>query len=374
MGKLSNITTQLLKKYNVDIDNGFLPKEEPISNLPSDYSPWEKLNSHLAESIKDKSFINEFNNLPRLPVRKLSKQQLDRAMLLLSAFAHSYVNVSTTNEIPSQLSIPWVEVAAQLKQLPVIAHSSLSLQNWKLKNPNEAFSLENLTTQISFTETESEAWFFNATTNIEKIGAEMIPLILESIHLANEKEFDDSCNLLEKIIPISGNLHTALKRMYEKCDPNIFFNQIRPFFDSFHNVKYIETKPEVRSFAGGSAAQSSLLQFCDMALGIDYENNPSQKFLHDMRRYMPLAHRSFIAYIEQEYNLKQAREKHPPLNKLCKEIILNLIAFRNEHLKIVSHYIIKPARENQADITGTGGTNPMLFLKDVRNKNLKNIK
>ena len=120
------------------------------------------------------------------------------------------------------------------------------LQNWRLIDPSKGFHLDNLATQFSFTGTKTESWFFLATTNIEKVGAKAIPLLLESIHLAKEAQYDKAVNLLKQVRPICKDLLVALRKMYEHCDPTIFFNDVRLFFDSFDKVQYTGTTPEIR--------------------------------------------------------------------------------------------------------------------------------
>jgi len=366
----SNTTYSILKKYDVDVYNGFLPSEPPADTLPSAYAAWDELNLQMTLDLKAQNFCNKIAALPLLEVGALSKVAADRAMLLLGGFAHAYVKESKRKVIPKQIAIPWVTIAKELKRLPIITHSALSLQNWRLKNANQPLCPENLTTQISFTGTPTETWFFNATTNIEKIGAKAIPLLLESTYLANKENYDQAIPLLEQVLPICKKLFNALKRMYEECDPSIFFHELRPFFDSFVNVRYTGTTPEIRSYPGGSAAQSSLLQFFDMVLGVEYGNNPSRTFLLEMRDFMPFPHKTFLNFIEKEFNLKAARKKDKAINELCNELVQFLIDFRNEHLKMVSQYIVRPAQKSQKGTTGTGGTNPLIFLKDVRNRNV----
>ena len=158
--------------------------------------------------------------------------------------------------------------------------------------------------------------------------------------------------------------------MYSECEPQVFFHQLRPFIESFENVRYHGVEPELHSYAGGSAAQSSLLQFFDLAMGIDYADNPgTQRFLLEMRQYMPQPHREFLNFVEKDFNLIPFKEVDVKFDALCKEVIELLIAFRNEHLKMVSQYIIRPAREAGASSKGTGGSNPLKFLKSIRNRN-----
>jgi indoleamine 2,3-dioxygenase len=370
--KLSTTTTDLLKKYDVDLNYGFLPAIKPLCALPEAYKQWDDINTKMADAIKAGTFVKMVEDLPQLEVGNFNKAELERAMLILGAVAHAYVKVSQLNQIPAQVAVPWVDIATKLQRKPIITHSALVLQNWKLIEKEEGFHVDNLQTQMSFTGTKTESWFFLVTANIEKIGAKAIPLLLESIHLAKSKAYGASIQLLEKVLEIGKDLLAALRKMYEFCDPTIFYNEVRPFFDSFIDVKYLGTNPVTRSYAGGSAAQSSLLQFLDMSVGMDYGNSHSRDFLLEMRHFMPYPHRNFLNFIDHSYNLKEVRKENQALNEISQEIIQFLIAFRNEHLKMVSQYIIRPARANQTSITGTGGTNPLKFLKAIRNKNVEN--
>jgi indoleamine 2,3-dioxygenase len=53
-----------------------------------------------------------------------------------------------------------------------------------------------------------------------------------------------------------------------------------------------------QQYYGGSAAQSSLLPFLDIGLGVSHKSTKSQDFLLSMREYMPRAHREFLGYME----------------------------------------------------------------------------
>ena len=84
---------------------------------------------------------------------------------------------------------------------------------------------------------------------------------------------------------------------------------------------------------------------------------------------MPLPHRQLLNFVEKEFNLKHIRGKEKQFDQVREAVIELLIAFRNEHLKMVSQYIIRPAREANASTIGTGGSNPLKFLKSIRNRN-----
>jgi len=90
----------------------------------------------------------------------------------------------------------------------------------------------------------------------------------------------------------------SLKCMQEGCHPFIFYHRVRPFLSGWKQnpalpfgVLYEGVSPYKQQFYGGSAAQSSLLPFLDIGLGISHENirlvhncNPSLDFEFAGRR------------------------------------------------------------------------------------------
>lgn len=81
---------------------------------------------------------------------------------------------------------------------------------------------------------------------------------------------------------------TILDRMYEKCDPEVFYHRIRPFLAGSKNmviaglpngVFYDEGagQGQWRQYSGGSNAQSSLIQFFDIVLGVEHSPTRNSK-------------------------------------------------------------------------------------------------
>ncbi|MEM7103326.1 MAG: hypothetical protein AAF502_09370 [Bacteroidota bacterium] len=360
-------------KFQVDPVRGFLPAEDPLAALPERYRAWDQLADELTPWINAGKIRKRIGQLPLIDHPEFqSTTELERAMLLLSFFAHAWVFAppEPENELPANISVPWTKVANQLGRPPIIAHASLVLTNWRRLAQSKPVSLGNLATQIQFYGGVDESNFYLITTAIEKIGAKAIPMLLGAMYNARIKNYKTAADLLYESIPILKAVHEELKKMYNFCDPYIFFTRVRPFIASFENVRYIGTTPEIRSYHGGSAAQSSLLQFFDCALGINYENNASTNaYLKEMRKFMPPHHAAFLTEVEKTSVLRESRDKDCMLKAAYKEVVDQLIAFRNEHLKIVSLYIVKQARLLEASSVGTGGTNPMVFLKSIRNRN-----
>jgi indoleamine 2,3-dioxygenase len=160
----------------------------------------------------------------------------------------------------------------------------------------------------------------------------------------------------------------ALARVDEWCDPYVFYHRIRRWLASWPEPGAVLEGSGLPPMAlsGASAAQSSLLQAADAALGIAHPGAETGGFLHAMRRYMPPRHRAFV---EDAARLSQVRDRarsgSAALRAAHAEAVATMDALRRDHLAIVGRYIVKPSRLGEAE-RGTGGTDFLRFLRDAR--------
>lgn len=287
---------------------------------------------------------------------------------------------------------------------------------WNFSSDEGDFSdLESIKTLFTFTGTESESWFFLISVAIESKAASAIPAMLLALDAVREKDFTTITQALWQLRTCIQDLHGLLQRMYERCDPAVFYHKIRPFLAGSKNMEaaglprgifYDEggDKGEWRSLRGGSNGQSSLIQFFDIVLGVDHSTPiPGQQSFHEeAREYMPGPHRRFLSYVEllgsiQKLAIAAKLSRDPVQVRLCEAYTAAteaLAMFRSEHMQIVTRYIILPARsagqgvgsrrldvekrpQNLASLTisaregsyklrGTGGTMLVPFLRKAR--------
>ena len=351
---------------------GFLPSRDPVSKLPERYLAWDELGGELPAFINAGVVRKRIERLPLIQNPEFDDPaEYERAMLLLSFFAHAFVHASPgpAKYVPENVAIPWIKISKVLQRKPILSHPSLVLQNWRRLDDRLPIQLNNLATQCQFHGGLDESWFFLVTVEVEQVGARAIPLVLEVLQCVERADFSKATHLLREVNRILEDLTAALRKMYLFCDPHIFFRRVRPFLASFEEIEYRGCGLLPQSHHGGSAAQSSLLQFFDAAFGIEYEEEQTREYLQLMRRHMPFLHARFLAYVEDISLLRSRLTLSKEFEAVYQEAVELLLAFRNEHLKMVALYIIKPARDLQAETKGTGGTNPMIFLKSVRNQN-----
>lgn len=288
--------------------------------------------------------------------------------------------------MPPPITIPLLEVCEYLELPPVATYSALVLWNNKPIFPDEpADNLENLAINNTFTGSLDEQWFYLVSVVIEARSAVTLPLMLKAISAARRDDSRVVTECLRKFAEVLDEQGTILQRMYENCDPQVFYNRIRPFLAGSKDmgdgslasgVLFDDgTGNGVRAcYGGGSNAQSSVIQFFDIVLGVEHRPTgvtrndsassgeegtapkPRHNFLHEMRSYMPGPHRRFLEDVASVANIREYVESRPSNRALCVAYDASLAmlrALRDKHIQMVTRYIIVKSREAKKAGTGT---------------------
>ncbi|KAF7882145.1 hypothetical protein EAF00_011661 [Botryotinia globosa] len=411
-----------LSEFGVSTENGFLPDVNPLPRL-SAYVEWEDLVDEIPFLLKEGLFRQHADALPILDTSSLQEEdEWRRAYHLLSFMTHSYIwgGKVPSESLPPQISKPFLVVSSHLGLPPTATYAALNLWNFTSSSSTQDLTdLDKLSCQHTFTNTPDESWFYLVSVAIEARGAEVIPLMIEAMNAVRADEPEVLISCLEKFSTCIQDCGTILERMYEKCDPEVFYHIIRPFLAGSKNMSaaglprgvfYDEGNGsgEWRMYSGGSNAQSSLIQFWDAVLGVKHvPTRPMGKpqsetvepkkgchgFLEEMRNYMPGSHRAFlnqISEISPIHNYVDSSICSSSVTKAYNHAVETLTEFRNIHIQIVTRYIINPSRKAMAqgtekenaglnlavattkkggkDVRGTGGTQLIPFLKQSRDE------
>jgi hypothetical protein len=137
---------------------------------------------------------------------------------------------------------------------------------------------------------------FENKCKIDSLSPETFQLA-EVVHYVTQQ-------LREALVGIEG-MCNSMETMHEGCHPFIFYHRVRPFLSAWKEnptlpdgVLYKGVSEEPKKYYGGSAAQSSLIPFLDISLGISHAHTESNGFLRAMREYMLPTHRDFLSYLE----------------------------------------------------------------------------
>ncbi|CAG8952969.1 hypothetical protein HYFRA_00007685 [Hymenoscyphus fraxineus] len=403
-----------LADFQVSTKNGFLPEEPPLERLSSPYyEPWEAVIKDLSTLLSTSSLREIVDTLPILTTAHLiSEPEWQRAYLILAFLTHGYIweNGGPSERLPACLSIPLLRISTHLSLPPTATYAAFNLWNFAPLNPNLPLNQpENLRCIHTFTGTESESWFLLISVAIESHGAPLIPLMTSALSAIATNNSHVVLSALLQFGYIVREMGILLHRMNERCDPMVFYTEIRPFLAGSKNMSHAglpqgvfyeegpdedgNEKGKYRQYSGGSNAQSSLIQFLDIILGITHTSpsTPSKTtFLTEMRSYMPGPHRAFLTHLEASPSIREYAQNStiPEVGEAYNFAVKELERFRDIHIQIVTRYIIRPSRAVQPPavhgginiavassrsvgtkgLKGTGGTELMPFLRRVRDE------
>lgn len=371
-----------LEDYNVSPSTGFLPTELPLLCLPDPvYEKWEKIISNFQSLLLSKRLRTIIDKLPVIPATHLyTEAEWRRAYSVLIFLAHGYIwgGEKPAERLPPPITYPLLQVCEHLELPPVATYAGLCLWNFKPLFARDGLHLDNLATLSTYTGSLDEQWFYLVSVAIEAKGGPTIPLMLNAIQAARDDDKETVTQCLRTFAEVLDEIGSLLQRMYENCDPHVFYHRIRPYLAGSKNMKdaglpngvYYDdgsTNSSWRQYGGGSNAQSSLIQFFDVVLGIEHRPTgskaaetseseaepgttpkPRHNFIHEMRQYMPGPHRRFLYAIESVANIREfveANHRDKNLTIAYDACLAMLRALRDKHIQMVSRYIVVKSRE-----------------------------
>lgn len=363
-----------LPRFDIDPVRGFLPPVDPLTRLPARYQAWDEIGDRVSELLSSRQFRAAIDRMPLLDPTELGEgPEQARAMLLLTIFANGYVweSAPPALRLPRTLGQPLHWLATRLDRPPIAAHASLVLANFRRLDSKGPLDLGNLETLVTFGGIEDESWFYLVTVAIEARGAGAIPDFLAGLEAVVAADVGRLTGVLERIGTSIAAVTTIFERMPEHCAPARFFQRVRPWLAGWQDqgVIYEGGSPEPLRLAGGSAAQSALIQAYDASLGVTHPSPSSGPFLREMRRYMLPGHRRFLEYLDQAPSIArfvaERAASAPALVAAYHGAIDELDRFRKSHLVVAGRYITAESK-GDPNAKGTGGTDYGAFLGAAR--------
>lgn len=362
-----------LAAYGASRARGFVPKHDPLDRLPGAFRALDDLVPIIPALIMNQDIRRFLTGLPELDIATLtSGAETERGMLILSALAMAHVwgGKEPDFTLPRNIAVPLMALSQRLGRPPIVMHATLVLNNWRRLDPARPLALDNVDTQFTFTGSFDEKWFYLATLGVELAG---VPAIVALVDAVTAAQNGDDAAITEHLTALDTGIRqmsAALMRMTERCDPYVFYNRIRPYLAGWPapGLTYAGTGTAPQIWAGGSAAQSSLLQSFDAGLGIRHEHAHTRDFLDAMLQYMPPNHRALVSALREASTIRtRADSGSAALRDAYNACIAAADEFRRKHIGLTSQYIIKQASTHVGPGTiGTGGTDFVEFLRESR--------
>lgn len=291
------------KQYEVSKTHGFLPIEPTVKELPSRYRRWDELASDIPKLLSTGGLVKIVKNLPTIPTEDLqSPGEWKRAYVILGFIANAYLwggeeplqvgapinqqnlMANAQQRLPACIAVPFLETAHHLDMPPVATYAAENLWNFEAIDPSQSIeNPDNFRALTTFTGTSDESWFYALPAAIEMRGRHIIPLAKNALDGVERSDPASVARILEEVAEHIQAMKQLLSRMYEKNDPSVFYNRIRPFLagttspENPDGVFYEDSQGggESMKLKGPTAAQSSLFPLLDELLGVDHHASKS---------------------------------------------------------------------------------------------------
>ncbi|XP_042535392.1 indoleamine 2,3-dioxygenase 1 [Dipodomys spectabilis] len=387
-------TLESLEKYHIKEDIGFA-LEHPLEELPDEYDAWMFIGKNLPTLIANGHLRAEVEKLPMLSVDGLQGHKLQRlAHLVLGCITMAYVWGKGDGDIkkvlPRNIAVPYCKLSESLGLPPILVYADCVLANWKKKDPRGPMTYENMDILFAFPGGDCSKGFFLVSLLVEIAASPAIKEIPKIIKAVICEDQETSKMALLHICSCLKEARKVFEEIRKYVNANQFFNVLRIYLSGWkgnpklsEGLLYEGVWDTPKKFAGGSAAQSSIFQSLDILLGVEQSasGESADKFLQEMRTYMPPAHQAFLHHLETCPSLRKfvISSHNADLQEAYNSCVQALVSLRSYHLTIVEKYILTPARDQanaskespDSESRGTGGTDLKSFLMAVRNTTQK---
>ena len=232
----------VLADYDVSPLTGFLPETLPLRRLNSYFDAWEDIVENLPALVLTRQVRPLVDAMPHLDTKHLqSEPEWRRAVSILSFISHAYVwaGDAPSDHIPTQLAEPWLAVSAHFDLPPICSYAAVCLWNHKTVVPVD--SPEKWTTR-QYCNPQYIYWRYSddgfdlVSTAMERQGAPCLATGLAAIRACREDKPDVVIKNLQLLAEAIDGLTTTLMRMFEMCDPHIFYFRLRPYLAGWKNM------------------------------------------------------------------------------------------------------------------------------------------
>lgn len=206
--------------------HGFLPREPPLTSLPSTHAPWDEVAGRLPELFRNVTVRRVVADMPLLPGGEvdLADRYLLRASMILSILAHAYhyAEPQPPDRIPTSVSRPWEQVSRRLQRpVPHLSFTDLNAYNWRLLHDRgpDSIRVENLALLVPIVGNEDERRF--QMTPVE-MQARMTPVVGGVVRAQEAAAADDSRTLKRELLLIADTLKEVTYRSFPKVNPNAY--------------------------------------------------------------------------------------------------------------------------------------------------------
>ncbi|ORX49862.1 hypothetical protein DM01DRAFT_1409315 [Hesseltinella vesiculosa] len=365
-----------LPMFMVGTPNGFLPRQDPLAELPQEFNRLESLLQRMPIQLLDGQpgllASGQFgeavrDELPLYDVDHIHDQRLLSALFRDYSFAASAYLLEPCDVLfrhngeyglgrkvlPMNIAVPLAKVAEKIHSKPFMEYAlSYALYNYKRINPLGDLTYDNLALVRSFAGSESEKGFVLNHVTMVSHSPKLVKYTvgaMEAVEANDRARFDQQMAGLNETYE---TINREMEMMWSRSLPEDYIH-FRTFIMGTKNqpmfpdgVVYEGVSDEPVVHRGESGANDSMVPLGDNLLQITERmpENPLTKVLRDFRSYRPTNHREFLEHVQEranQINLKQFALKDDNSAALYLANVDQIRAFRHRHWNFTKEYIIK---------------------------------
>jgi|GEM_PF-1881961 len=379
-----------LSDFQIQPTRGYLPAVDPLEKLSDTYRIWDEIIDQLPQLLESFSLGDAVDQMPLLDDDLLEVHELGRAKLILGMLAQTYVwepkfhddNLSPRENLPEQVAKPLMSISEKLDEPPIFNYADYVLRNWKMLDPKQSLTIDNLTTLATFSDRDDEKMFVVVHVAYEYVAGRSFGLGESAMTAAETENIAVLTENLLEIAEILRSMKATFLSVKNVVSPDIFRNYIRLYLKGWKNntwVNYGDVPSDQTQFRGETGSQSSVIPFFDALFSIyqqgddhpqsnKHEWNQIQRSAVDeyldFRNYMPVGHREFIRFVEGESCIRDVVIKHGDnmaLVNAYNQCVHGVAGMRQGHKSTVNPYIGKPGQLGNLGY-GTGGSDYQEYL------------
>ncbi|KAJ1656109.1 hypothetical protein IWQ61_004261 [Dispira simplex] len=382
-------------QFQVNNRRGFLPKEEPLVELPDRYEVLEDLLRRMPLKLPDGSpgllTAGELGEVVRkeLPLYDISSET-EPALLMalfrdLTFLGSAYLlepcdlryretgDYGLAREVlPKEIALPLEAVAAKIGAKPFMEYAqSYALYNYRVKDSGQPLVYDNIELIRKFSGTASEHGFIVVHVAMVAHTGQLVGHALEVLRAVRHQDRDQFNRALQGYRDTLDRINGVMETMWKHSKPDeylsfrtfIMGSKNQPMFPNGITFEGIPAESNPRFYRGESGANDSIVPTSDnlFQLTARMPDNPLTQTLRDFRTYRPRNHHAFVMYVESEAERLQVRDfalQDPVSTALYLQNLDWIRDFRHRHWSFTKEYIIKHTTHPVA----TGGSPIVTWL------------
>ncbi|PHH49152.1 Indoleamine 2,3-dioxygenase 1 [Ceratocystis fimbriata CBS 114723] len=334
-----------LPAFMVSTTRGFLPRMDPIVQLPAEFAPLERIleempvkkldgspgllaSSKLGDAVKDFPDLSDKIELYKEDVPMMNALYRDYSFLasayLLEPCHERFVRGEeyglARDFLPRQISMPIKRCSELSGFMPWMEYAgSYALFNYRLEDPKAGMEYDNLRLIRAFEHgldpTSSEAGFVLVHIEMVKNSGPLVASTMEALdalkpgashatELAKRVAFNKG---MEGQVTALTKINAVMEMMWQKSLPRKY-TSFRTFIfgitsqSMFPNGVVYEgvNDDKPMAFRGESGANDSMVPLMDNFLQLPLPETPLTEILKDFRKYRPSNHREFLLWVRNE--------------------------------------------------------------------------